>query len=60
MVRGGQVRVGTSGWIYRHWKGVVYPHPVPKRMDVQSEYVRFHGPTARAYAGRYTTGQLRA
>jgi uncharacterized protein YecE (DUF72 family) len=20
-----QVRIGTSGWIYRHWRGVVYP-----------------------------------
>jgi uncharacterized protein YecE (DUF72 family) len=21
----GQVRVGTSGWVYRHWRGVFYP-----------------------------------
>src|SRR5437899_675433 len=21
----GQARVGTSGWIYRHWRGVFYP-----------------------------------
>jgi uncharacterized protein YecE (DUF72 family) len=21
----GQVRIGTSGWVYRHWRGVFYP-----------------------------------
>jgi uncharacterized protein YecE (DUF72 family) len=25
------VRIGTSGWIYDHWKGVVYPENLPKR-----------------------------
>jgi len=24
-----QVRVGTSGWIYRHWRGVFYPEKLP-------------------------------
>ncbi len=23
--REGRVRIGTSGWVYRHWKGVFYP-----------------------------------
>ena len=27
----GRVRVGTSGWIYKHWKGVVYPAGLPVR-----------------------------
>src|SRR5690242_15335362 len=27
--RRGQVRVGTSGWIYKHWKGAVYPAGLP-------------------------------
>ena len=31
MVNRGQVRVGTSGWIYKHWKGVVYPANLPER-----------------------------
>ena len=31
MGREGRVRVGTSGWIYRHWKGVVYPADLPVR-----------------------------
>jgi uncharacterized protein YecE (DUF72 family) len=21
----GRVRIGTSGWVYRHWRGVFYP-----------------------------------
>jgi uncharacterized protein YecE (DUF72 family) len=25
MTQEGQVRVGTSGWVYRHWRGVFYP-----------------------------------
>lgn len=27
----GRVRVGTSGWIYKHWKKVVYPADLPPR-----------------------------
>jgi uncharacterized protein YecE (DUF72 family) len=27
----GAVRVGTSGWSYRDWRGVVYPRSVPQR-----------------------------
>jgi uncharacterized protein YecE (DUF72 family) len=26
-----QVRIGTSGWIYRHWRGVFYPQRLPAR-----------------------------
>src|SRR4051812_42770432 len=26
-----EFRVGTSGWIYRHWRGVFYPHKMPMR-----------------------------
>src|SRR5262245_6153282 len=25
----GNVFVGTSGWIYKHWRGVVYPRDLP-------------------------------
>jgi uncharacterized protein YecE (DUF72 family) len=25
------VRVGCSGWVYRDWRGVVYPQPLPQR-----------------------------
>jgi uncharacterized protein YecE (DUF72 family) len=27
-VRAGQIRVGTSGWVYPHWKGRFYPQAV--------------------------------
>jgi len=29
MTKPGQVRIGTSGWIYRHWRGVFYPPVLP-------------------------------
>ena len=25
----GRIRIGTSGWIYRHWRGVFYPRELP-------------------------------
>src|SRR5215470_13871097 len=25
------IRIGTSGWQYRHWRGVLYPPDVPQR-----------------------------
>ncbi|TMB00407.1 MAG: DUF72 domain-containing protein, partial [Deltaproteobacteria bacterium] len=25
------VRVGCSGWNYRHWRGVLYPQRLPPR-----------------------------
>jgi uncharacterized protein YecE (DUF72 family) len=25
------VRVGCSGWNYKHWRGVVYPEGLPAR-----------------------------
>lgn len=28
---GGRVHVGTSGWTYKHWRGVFYPEDVPQR-----------------------------
>ena len=33
------VHIGTSGWSYDHWQGVLYPHgiPLPERLDY---YVR--------------------
>jgi uncharacterized protein YecE (DUF72 family) len=27
----GEVRVGCSGWVYRDWRGVVYPESLPQR-----------------------------
>src|SRR5262245_64296650 len=32
MARGeGTVRVGCSGWVYRDWRGAVYPEQLPQR-----------------------------
>lgn len=30
-VSGGAVRIGTSGWIYPHWRGRFYPKHLPQR-----------------------------
>ncbi len=42
----GEVRVGTSGWAYRHWRGVFYPGPLP-----QSRWLAY-------YAARFSTAEL--
>jgi uncharacterized protein YecE (DUF72 family) len=34
--------------------------PTPDRVTSSVAYVRFHGPTARAYAGRYSKAQMQA
>ena len=26
-----RLRVGCSGWVYRDWRGVVYPQTLPQR-----------------------------
>jgi len=30
MAREGRLRIGTSGWVYKDWKGVVYPAKLPQ------------------------------
>jgi len=30
---GSTIRVGTAGWSYEDWEGIVYPSPVPRRFD---------------------------
>ena len=37
--RRGQLRVGTSGWSYPHWRGVLYP-PEAKPADYLAHYAR--------------------
>ena len=27
----GEVRVGCSGWVYRDWRGILYPEELPQR-----------------------------
>ncbi len=31
------IRIGTSGWVYKHWRNVFYPHGVP-----QSRWLAFY------------------
>jgi uncharacterized protein YecE (DUF72 family) len=42
------IRIGTSGWTYKHWKGSFYPEGTPQRRWL--EY----------YAGRFDTVELNA
>lgn len=58
---GGTVRVGCSGWVYRDWRGVVYPQDAPARswfehyarrfdtVEVNNTFYRL--PTAHAVRG---------
>jgi uncharacterized protein YecE (DUF72 family) len=36
------IHVGTSGWSYDHWEGVLYPHSLAQRarLDVYTQYFR--------------------
>src|SRR3954470_20499290 len=29
--RPGQIRVGCSGWVYKHWRGLFYPEGLPQK-----------------------------
>ena len=42
------IQVGTSGWSYRHWEGVLYPHDLPPRQRLDH------------YLARYRTVELNA
>src|SRR4051794_36705568 len=33
--------VGTSGWQYRHWRGVLYPEGVPQRLWLETYAATF-------------------
>lgn len=46
MTHEARILVGTSGWSYRHWRGVFYPTDLPAR-----EWLRF-------YAHRFATVEL--
>src|ERR671915_522459 len=55
------VYIGTSGWSYDHWQGVLYPHGVPQRarldyylaryrtVEVNSSY--YHWPRDATFTG---------
>jgi uncharacterized protein YecE (DUF72 family) len=48
LVKKGTVLVGTSGYAYRHWRGVLYPPGLPQRRWLEH------------YASRYRTVELNA
>jgi uncharacterized protein YecE (DUF72 family) len=37
----GRLRVGTSGWAYRHWRGVLYPPGLPQSRWREAYQARF-------------------
>src|SRR5436190_20792863 len=41
VARAGSVRVGTSGWIYRSWRGPFYPQKLPQRLWLEHYTERF-------------------
>jgi uncharacterized protein YecE (DUF72 family) len=40
--RRGLARVGTSGWLYPHWRGDFYPRKLPRRMELPYLAQRLH------------------
>lgn len=44
----GQIRIGTSGWTYRHWRAILYPPGVPERRWLEH------------YAGEFDTVEVNA
>lgn len=61
---GDRVRVGTAGWSYREWHGIVYPAPLPHRFrenagrDARYDYLYTAeklAPWLRGFTGRVAT-----
>jgi uncharacterized protein YecE (DUF72 family) len=36
------IHIGTSGWSYDHWQGIVYPHDIPGRERLTYYIQRYH------------------
>lgn len=51
-VRDGRVRVGTSGWRYRGWRGDFYPTGLPQRREL--EYIGEHFSTVELNGSFYS------
>jgi len=41
MPRTGRIHVGTAGWLYRDWEGVLYPKPHPRGFDPLAYLARY-------------------
>jgi uncharacterized protein YecE (DUF72 family) len=48
-----ELRIGTSGWSYKHWLGIFYPKELPA-----SEQLRFYSETFDSVETNYTFYQL--
>jgi uncharacterized protein YecE (DUF72 family) len=58
------IRIGTSGWAYAHWRGIVYPRDLPQRdwfafyarefdtVEINNSFYRLPTPDAFAAWGR--------
>ena len=36
-----EIRIGTSGWSYDHWQGILYPHGIPQRERLDYYLARY-------------------
>ncbi len=65
----GRAHVGCSGWIYKHWRGIVYPEGLPQRrwfehyatlfdsVEINNTFYRLPPPsTAEAWAAQAPAG----
>jgi len=52
------IRIGTSGWVYKHWKGIFYPEKLPQRLWFE-HYAR-HFDTVEINFTFYRLPELRA
>lgn len=44
------IRVGTAGWDYPDWQGVVFPRPKPRGFDPLAYLARYFTTMLSAYA----------
>lgn len=49
------VHVGTSGWSYDHWHGVLYPHGIPPRERLAYYAARYHAAELNSSYYRWPT-----
>jgi uncharacterized protein YecE (DUF72 family) len=57
-IRSGEIRIGTSGWMYDGWRGALYPQRLPKRCWLEYYASRFA--TAEINSAFYRTPSLEA
>src|SRR6266705_4366890 len=60
----GKIYIGTSGWVYKHWKGLFYPKDLKEKdwfsffaksfdtVEINNSF--YHLPSEKTFAGWYT------